>query len=158
MASSVQALAAWMANNRAKVQRYTYVVQILTGLFLLLLGYVIGKDHFNLIRQGVRAPGVVVVYKAESFRDSRNFSSTGYMSIVQFQAGERVIRFKDWLGSSVAGPSGRPVSVLYDPSNPTIAMIDRPVLNWIPWAPTMGVGLFLLLVGLRGLSRPVAEP
>lgn len=158
MASSVQALAAWMTTYKGKVLRYTYVAQILTGLFLLLLGYVIGKDHLNLVRHGVRASGIVVDYRAESFRNSRNFSSTGYMPIVQFQVADRVVQFKDWLGSSIAGPRRRPVIVLYDPANPIIAMIDRPVLNWIPWAPTMAIGVFLLFVGLRGLARPVAEP
>jgi hypothetical protein len=38
-------------------------------------------------------------------------------------------------------------------------MIDRPVWNWIPWAPTFAVGLFLALVGLKGFfqSRRSAE-
>jgi len=40
--------------------------------------------------------------------------------------------------------------VLYDPEKPSLAMIDRPVWNWIPWAPTLGVGLFLVFVGIRG--------
>jgi hypothetical protein len=156
MASSVQALGTWMINNKGKVLRYTYVAQILTGLFLLLLGYVIGKDRLNLVRHGERASGIVVDYKAESFRQSTGFQSTGYMPIVQFQAGDRVVRFKDWMGSSIAGPFRRSVIVLYDPANPTIAMIDRPVLNWIPWAPTMAIGAFLFLVGLRGLAHRVA--
>jgi Protein of unknown function (DUF3592) len=155
VASSVQALTVWMTNNKGKVLHYTFVAQILTGLFLLWLGYAIGKDHLNLVRHGVRASGIVVDYKAENFRESTGYRSTGYMPIVQFQAGDRVVRFQDWLGSSIAGPSRRPVMVLYEPANPSIAMIDRGTMNWIPWAPTMAVGLFLLLVGLRGVSRPV---
>jgi hypothetical protein len=45
------------------------------------------------------------------------------------------------------------VTVLYDPENPSLAMIDQPVWNWIPWAPTSGVGLILLLVGTKGWLR-----
>ena len=33
------------------------------------------------------------------------------------------------------------------------AMIDRPVMNWIPWGPTAVVGGFLVLVGIMGLLR-----
>jgi Protein of unknown function (DUF3592) len=147
-----------MMANKGKVLRYTYVAQILTGLFLLLLGYVIGKDHLNLVRHGVRASGIVVDYKAQNFRDSnRNFNETGYMPIVQFQVEDHVVQFKDWLGSGMPGPRRRPVMVLYDPANPSTAMIDRPILNWVPWGPTMAVGVFLLLVGLRGIARPVAQ-
>jgi hypothetical protein len=43
--------------------------------------------------------------------------------------------------------------VLYDPVHPTSAMIDRQVMNWIPWGPTIGVGAFLILVGTIGLVR-----
>jgi hypothetical protein len=158
MASSAQALAAWMANNRGKVFRYIYVLQIVTGLIFLFLGYFTGKDHFILIRRGVRAPGIVVDYKAEIFRDSsRNSTSTGYMPIVQFQAGERIVRFEDWMGSRIAESLRRPVTVLYNPTNPSNAMIDRPIMNWIPWAPTFALGLFLFLVGLRGCARPVVQ-
>jgi hypothetical protein len=42
------------------------------------------------------------------------------------------------------------VIVLYDPTNPSVAMIDRPVWNWIPWAPTFAVGLFLALAAIKG--------
>jgi hypothetical protein len=42
------------------------------------------------------------------------------------------------------------VTVLYDAEKPNLAMIDRPVWNWIPWGPTLGMGLFLLFVGVRG--------
>jgi hypothetical protein len=45
------------------------------------------------------------------------------------------------------------VTVLYDPANPTLAMIDRPVYNWIPWGPTFAVGLFLVIVAIKGALR-----
>ncbi len=46
------------------------------------------------------------------------------------------------------------VTVLYDSANPTSAMIDRPVMNWIPWAPTFAVGLFLILVAIKAWLCP----
>ena len=42
------------------------------------------------------------------------------------------------------------VTVLYDPAHPSDAMIDRPIWNWLPWAPIGAVGLFLILVAMRG--------
>lgn len=147
-----------LLNNRAKIARYAPVVQLLVGLFLILFGYAIGKDHFQLILHGVRAPGTVVSYKPQGFRDSqRNFTTTAFMPIVQFHAGDRLIEFKDWLGSHSSGVLNKPVTVLYDSVHPNIAMIDRPVWNWIPWGPTIAVGLLLLLSGLRALTRPPTQ-
>jgi hypothetical protein len=154
LVASINTLAGNMVSNKARVLRYTYVAQVVTGLFLLFFGYFIGKEHLRLVRAGVRASGIVVEYKAQTFRASRqNLGGTGYMPVVEFQAGERTVRFKDWLGSSSPGMLQRPVTVLYDPANPAAAMIDRPVMNWVPWGPTMAVGAFLMLVGTGGLVR-----
>jgi hypothetical protein len=70
------------------------------------------------------------------------------MPIVKFQAGGQDVEFKDWMGTNAAVLNVR-VTVLYDAEKPSLAMIDRPVWNWIPWAPTLGMGLFLILVGVR---------
>ena len=43
--------------------------------------------------------------------------------------------------------------VLYDPANPAVAMIDRPVWNWIPRAPTFAVGLFMVLAAINGFFK-----
>ena len=59
-----------------------------------------------------------------------------------------MIQFKDWMGTNAAVLNVR-VTVLYDPANPSSAMIDRPVWNWIPWAPAFAVGLFLMLVAIK---------
>jgi uncharacterized protein (DUF983 family) len=42
------------------------------------------------------------------------------------------------------------VIVLYDPARPSDAMIDRPVWNWLPWAPIAAVGCVLMLVAIKG--------
>ena len=66
------------------------------------------------------------------------------MPIVEFRASARVVRFTDWLGSRSAGQLSDEVTVLYDPANPSQAMIDRPVMNWIPWMPIAVTGLLLV--------------
>lgn len=163
--SSINQLSAWAANNKATVLRYTRVAQAVVGLFLMLLGYYMGREHFHLIRAGARSQGIIVGYKEQYFAGnySRPSSSgtTAFMPIVKFQARDRVIQFKDWMGTNAAVLNVR-VTVLYDPANPSVAMIDRPVWNWIPWAPTFAVGLFLLLVAIKGWlfpceSRPAAS-
>jgi hypothetical protein len=78
------------------------------------------------------------------------------MPIVEFQAGDRVVQFQDWLGAKIAGTRNVSVIVLYDPVNPSVAMIDRPVWNWIPCAPNFAVGVFLILVAIRGTFRSLS--
>jgi hypothetical protein len=153
MASFPQ-LAARMTANREKIMRYAWIPQLFGGLVLLGLGYFMGHAHFRLIHQGLRVPGRIVGYKQESFRNSSsNTSSTSYMPIVEFHTSDRFVQFEDWLGTNVAGNKGVPVTVLYDSANPTIAMIDRPVWNWIPWAPTFAVGFLLTLSAINRFFR-----
>lgn len=145
-------LATWMVGNKAKVLHYTRVAQVVVGLFFVLFGYYIGRDHFHLIQEGVRTQGTIVGYKQESFPDGGRVGwDSASMPVVKFRAGERDVQFKDWMGSHAAVSWKTPVTVLYDPADPAVAMIDRPVWNWIPWAPTFAVGLFLFLVGIKAL-------
>ena len=148
----IKGFAGWAQNNKEKILRYARIMEVVVGMFLLCLGYYIGKDHFHLIRDGVRVPGTIVEYKQEYFPGSfgrSNRSSQAFMPVVKFQAGPQDVEFKDWIGTNNAVKNIR-VTVLYDPEKPSLAMIDRPVWNWIPWAPTLGVGLFLFFVGVRG--------
>ena len=151
---SAEELVARLTSNKAKILRYAWIPQVLAGLFLLSLGYFTGHTHFHLIREGTRVPGRIVGYKQENFRSSPgSFSSTGYMPIVEFHTNDRFVHFQDWLGNSIAGSKNVPVIVLYDPANPAVAMIDRPVWNWIPWAPIFAVGLLLVLSAMNGFFK-----
>lgn len=148
----IKGLDGWAQNNKEAILRYTRIAEIVTGVFLLCFGYFIGRDHLHLIRDGVRAPGVIVGYKQQYFRGSDGRVSSGTvasMPIVRFHAGGQDVEFKDWMGTNAEVLNVR-VTVLYDGERPNLAMIDRPVWNWIPWAPTLGMGLFLVLVGVRG--------
>jgi len=152
MASSEQ-LVARVLSNREKILRYAWLPQLFAGLVFLGLGYFMGHEHFHLIRLGMRAPGTIVGYKQENFHRSSGSSSTRYMPIVEFHTNDCFVQFQDWLGGQISGNTHTPVTVLYDPANPKVAMIDRPVWNWIPWAPASALGLFLLLVAVKGAYR-----
>jgi hypothetical protein len=147
-------LTTWVDRNKAKILRYAYIPQALVGLLLVLLGYQIGKVHFHLIREGVRTQGKIIRFEQQYFTGrSANGSSTSsiaFMPIVEFHAGDHAIQFKDWKGSGSAGGVNDAVTVLYDSADPAVAMIDRPVWNWIPWAPIFVVGFFLVLVAIKG--------
>jgi hypothetical protein len=148
----IKGFAGWAQSHKPELLRYTRIAEVVVGLFLLCLGYYIGRDHFHLIHDGVRTPGMVVGYKEQYFPGSYGRSSTGFtafMPIVKFQVGNQDVEFKDWMGTNNAVTNVR-VTVLYDPGKPSLAMIDRPVWNWVPWAPTLAMGLFLLFVGMRG--------
>ena len=148
----IKGFAGWAQNHKESMLRYTRIAEVVTGMFLLCLGYFIGKDHYHLIRDGARVQGTIIGYKQQYFRgsDGRLVSgSEALMPIVRFQAGGQDVEFKDWMGTNAAVLNVR-VTVLYDAEKPSLAMIDRPVWNWIPWAPTLGMGVFLFLVGVRG--------
>ncbi len=151
--ASREELVARIISNRGKILRYAWIAQLVGALVFLGLGYLIGHEHFHLIREGVRAPGTIIGYKQKNFRSSSGSSSTGYMPIVEFHTNDRFVQFQDWLGGKISGSTNIPVMVLYDPANPTAAIIDRPVWNWIPWAPIFALGLFLLLVSINGFFR-----
>jgi hypothetical protein len=150
---SAEELVARFTSNRGKILRYAWIPQVLAGLLFLGLGYHMGHTHFHLIREGVRAPGRIVGYKQEKFRRSSGSSSTGYMPVVEFHTSDRFVQFEDWLGTSIAGSKNASVIVLYDPANPAIAMIDRPLGNWLPWCPVFAVGILLLLSSVRSAFR-----
>jgi Protein of unknown function (DUF3592) len=155
--SRINRLSAWLGANRASVLRYTRFAQLVLGVFLLFFGYYIGNEHFHLIRQGIRTQGTIVGYKQETMPNGVGVRwDVAFFPIVTFHAGDQIVQFKDWMGSK-AEVRNVPVTVLYDPADPSVAMIDRPVMNWIPGAPTFGVGLFLVLVAIKGWLRTRAD-
>ncbi len=152
----VAASVSWMLNNKPAVYRVIYLLQATLGMFLIVFGYATGHDHYRLIRSGLRADGVIVGHVPVPMRDSKSGSySTAYMPIVEFQAKGEIIHFQNWLGSSSTGNLHNRVTVLYDPENPKVAMIDRAVMNWIPWAPCFAVGVFLVLVSIKNTIQAI---
>jgi hypothetical protein len=143
---------AWFLANRAKILRYAFVPQLLIAVVFLGFAYKAGKDHAHLLLAGARTQGTVVGFKPVLFRSNNNsFSRTVDMPIIQFRAGDHVAQFQEWKSSNSDPSLHARVPVLYDPSDTTIAMMDRGALNWLPWAPCAAIGAFLALVSLKGL-------
>jgi len=71
-------------------------------------------------------------------------------TIAEFQADDRSIRFESWMGGPDRPRNGERIGVFYDAADPSDAMIDRAILNWMPWAPCAAIGLRLTLSALRG--------
>jgi uncharacterized protein DUF3592 len=156
LASIISDTATKLLNNRTTFFRYMRFVQAFLGLLLVAFSSYIGKDHFHLMRAGDRAQGEIIGYKQKEFERSSGPSSSALMPIVEYRAGDRVVHFQDWFGTQ-AGVLHVRVTVLYDPANPSDAMIDRPVMNWIPWAPAFAVGAFLLIVAVFGWLRDASR-
>lgn len=122
------------------------------GLIFVLLGYQLGHVHIDLLQHGARTQGRVVEYKAESFTTiipvSKNLfgHETVSMPIIEFQAVGRIARFRDWITDQSGALDRDFVPVIYNPNNPSIALVDRPVINWFLWAPFLFAGLFIVLV------------
>src|SRR5204862_7074423 len=51
--------------------------------------------------------------------------------LVEFNAGDRVVRFQEWKGSESRDGTGWSVPVIYDPADLSFAMIDRGSWNWL---------------------------
>ncbi|HKU26015.1 MAG TPA: DUF3592 domain-containing protein [Candidatus Sulfotelmatobacter sp.] len=129
--------------------------QIVVGIFLLAFAYFIGRDHVRLVLLGVHTRGKLVGYQEQRLAGSSGstFWDSAYMPVVEFQIAAQTVRFRDWMGSNFRVPMGGSVPIVYDPHHPANAMIDRPVWNWVPWAPMMAVGLLLIIAGVRCRCR-----
>ena len=139
-----------------QVRRGQASAQIVVGVFLIIFGYWIGGDHARLVFFGQHTTGKLVGYREQKFATDAGGVrwASASMPVVEFQAGHDTVRFNDWMGSNFRVPMGGSVPVLYDPARPANAVIDRPVWNWVPWAPMVAVALLLLASGIRGRMSP----
>jgi len=115
-----------------------------------------GKTQATLLFHSKTALGTVVAIIP--FRQYKTSASgalystrTSYDVIVEFNPGDEPVRFQDRRGTPFAATVGSPVRVIYDPSHPLTAIMDRGYWNYLPWAPCAAIGLFLVLVALKGL-------
>lgn len=141
----------WVDTLGAGFVRFRRTLQLATGLFFTLLGLHLGWARIALMLDGARATGQIVAYEQRLMpRSSRSSGHTlAFMPVVEFPTGTRVVRFTDWLGSSVAAALHDTVPVLYRRAEPSVAIIDRRVGNWLPWGPVLALGLFLSLDAVR---------
>ena len=128
------------------------------AVVLVLVGTYMSVRLFRLETSGARANGEVV----RLIEESSSGSSGGYVNypVVRFRTAENVtIEFKDQIGSNPPSrqPGDRAV-VLYLPSNPSQAMIDRGIFNvLLPGLFFAGAGLVTwLMLWLRRARRAEA--
>lgn len=148
-----QNVVAWRLTNCERVRRYAFIPQLFAAFLFLGFAYWTGKDHSHLLFKGSHTQGEVVGFKPVVIRSSRSdsFSRTANMPIIQFRAGDHITQFQEWKSSRFDPALHAQVPVLYDPAAPSVAMMDRGAINWIPWAPCAAIGLLLALAGLKGL-------
>jgi hypothetical protein len=154
----------WLIANRAKILRYAFVPQLLAAVALLSVAHFTGKTEVHLLFNGARTRGKIVGFQPMQLHRYRTPTSTGifgrtvYLPIVEFEARGTLVRFEEHKLVPDGEGVGWPVAVLYDPGNVSLAMIDRPIWNWIPWAPALAMGAFLAIVSLKGLFVFLAFP
>ena len=144
----------WLAANRERIFRYAFILQFIAALPFLLFAYSTGKVHTRLLLKGAATTGTVVASVPVQFASGSNPASshrTSYEAVVVFLVGEAQFRFQEWKATRAAPTLGARVLVFYDPADPDIAMVDRGYLNYLPWAPCAVIGLFLLIVAIKGL-------
>jgi hypothetical protein len=142
----------------ARIRGLMWGPQAIIGMFLLGLAYFMGRDHFDLIWSGARTQGRITGFIDQEWKPSGNrLPVTAHMPMVEYSLGSSRARFIDWLAGRPGEDRNAVVPVLYLPARPSIAMIDRPLWNWIPWGPTAAVGILLILSALGGFWRFVRQ-
>lgn len=143
----------WLIANRERIFRYFFIPQFIAAIPFLWFGYATGKVHTHLLFKGAATTGTVVAVVPVQFssRSSSSLSSTAYESVVSFMAGNDEFRFQEWKATRFAPNIGTHVPVIYDPTDPDVAMVDRGGRNYLPWVPFSAIGIFLFLVALKGL-------
>lgn len=146
-----------LSNNPERLNQIMRRVQGAAGILLMLVGYFTGHIYFALIQDGVRAQGTIVDFQYKSWttvRSNGTYSWTSaYMPIVEFRVNDKNYRFQNWWGSSSAAGKNTKVPIFFNAQDPAIAMIDKGLQNWIPWAPIFCTGVFLMLVSIFGKRR-----
>ena len=148
---SVRTPVAWVDALGAAFVRSRRALQLAAGLFLVLLGLHVGRVRMELMLDGARASGRIVAYEPQLMPRSGTSAerTLAFMPVVEFRTAAHSVRFTDWLGSSVAAGLNESVPIVYRRRDPSVAMIDRRVGNWLPWAPILALGLFLSLDAVR---------
>lgn len=136
-----------------------FIPQFLAAAVFLSFAYGTGHVHAHLLLKGATTHGTIVDFRVVHFRQSSasSLSSTIYEPIVEFTAGDRLARFQEFKGSESRVGLGWSVPVIYDPADPSFAMIDRGFWNWLPWAPCFLIGLPVAFASLKGFFAFLAR-
>ena len=137
---------ALLTENRAKILRYAFIFQFIAAMPFLWFAHATGRQHAHLVLKGARTAGTVVTSVPIHVSNS-----TSYEAVVSFSSGADQFRFQEWKSERIAPTLGAKVTVLFDPADPDIAMVDRGYLNYLPWAPCAVIGLLLAFVASKGM-------
>ncbi len=147
----------WLVANRAKIARYLFIPQLLIAFLFLGFAYQTGHSRVRLLSRGVETQGRIVSFRAERMSQQTTSNSRlsatdyAYLPTVEFPAPGRIVRLEEWMGYGTDSGVGTMVPILYDPADPSVAMIDRGAVNWLPWAPCAAIGTLLALAATRSL-------
>lgn len=155
MPPSLEQAVSWILANREKIFRYLFIPQLLAAAIFLSFSYATGKVHARLLSRSARTQGTIVGFQSAliSHRSgsANSYWSTIYEPLVEFTANGRVFRVQEWKGSESRVGLGSSVPIIYDPADPSVAMLDRGPSNWLPWALCFVIGLIFALAALKGL-------
>ena len=153
---------AWLLANRERISRYIFIPQLLAAAIFLSFAYGTGKVHARLLFRSARTQGTIVSFKpaliSHRSRSGTSSYSTIYEPLIEFTVNDRVFRIQEWKGSQSRVRLGWSVPVIYDPVDPSVAMLDRGPSNWLPWAPCFAIGLVVGLASLKGLFVLIFAP
>jgi len=148
---------AWLLANRKKIFRYAFLPQLLVAVVLSGFAYSTGKTDMHLLLKGARTQGKIIGFQKRVFYANRNRISSGtpgrnvYLPVVEFEAEGLLARFEEHKLVPTGESVGWAVPILYDPTNTSVAMIDRSYWNWLPWGPALAIAVLLLLTSVKGL-------
>jgi hypothetical protein len=141
----VEQLQTAQAAQNAAVLKVPFNLIAVMGAILIVFGVFVAQKTARLANAGGSASGHIVGFQSST--DSKGH--TNYYPMVEFQDGGRTIKFNDRVGSSIRMPQAESVPVIYDPNEPSNAMIDRGIWNWLPAAALLLFGAILLLISAR---------
>jgi Protein of unknown function (DUF3592) len=130
---------------------------LLAGVGLLAFGVHESRALLRLEASGIRTSGSVTGLSSSRSSDG----GTTYQPLVSYQDRDgRTVVFRDSTGTNPPlYHVGERVGVLYLPGEPSRAIIDRGVWNWLPAAILYGLGAALLAAGLAAWrGRQSGEP
>lgn len=125
------------------------VILLVLGLLFLGVGVMMLRSSQKLSREGVTAEGIIVrVELSRSGPDANELTS--YLPIFSFRTAdgvEHLVRSKIGSNSPKTFTPGQPVPVVYLPSAPEKAKINKAGMMWIGPGVLAAVGLALMAVG-----------
>lgn len=121
------------------------------GVFTLVVAALLLRRPFRLMRAGGKATGEVTDNTEEWHSGSKGAARKYFFPQVAFTTakGER-ISFKSASGGGKPVPVGSRVDVLYDPVNPSDALVKAFGMIWVIPIVLLVFGLPFLLIGISG--------